>query len=137
MCVSSKAEYAHPLEQVFGNYLPVLAGPVLMQTHSITWLCWLGWRLIATYERHSGYCFANTSLGRMGLLHGALLLHICVFMFVRCSMRFTPYCLLLWFACFVSGEGAKFHDHHHAKNNGNFGSGLDIFDRLAGTRVYS
>jgi sterol desaturase/sphingolipid hydroxylase (fatty acid hydroxylase superfamily) len=98
------AEYAHPVEQVVGNYLPVLSGALLMQTHSITWLCWLAWRLVATYERHSGYSFATTTLGKAGLLHG---------------------------------HGAVFHDAHHTKNNGNFGSGLDLFDCLAGTRVYA
>jgi sterol desaturase/sphingolipid hydroxylase (fatty acid hydroxylase superfamily) len=98
------AEYAHPLEQVFGNYLPVLAGPILMKVHTLTWLWWLGWRLIATYERHSGYCFASTTFGKLGLLHG---------------------------------QGALFHDYHHTNNNGNFGSGLDLFDYIAGSRVYS
>jgi sterol desaturase/sphingolipid hydroxylase (fatty acid hydroxylase superfamily) len=97
------AEYAHPLEQVFGNYLPVLSGAVLMKTHSITWLCWLTWRLLATYERHSGYSFAKTTLGKIGLMHG---------------------------------HGALLHDTHHTRNNGNFGSGMDMFDCMAGTRVY-
>ena len=81
------------MEQVLGNYLPVLSGAVLMRTHAVVWCCWLGWRLVATYERHSGYCFANTPLGKAGLLHG---------------------------------HGARFHDAHHTKNQGNFGSGMDL-----------
>ena len=31
----------------------------------------------------------------------------------------------------------RFHDHHHMVNKGNFGSGLDFFDVLAGTRTYA
>jgi sterol desaturase/sphingolipid hydroxylase (fatty acid hydroxylase superfamily) len=97
------AEYAHPAEQLVGNYLPVVAGPVLAKAHSATWIVWLAWRLLATYERHSGYSFADTALGRAGLLHG---------------------------------HGAVFHDLHHTDNKDNYGSGLDVFDYLAGTRTY-
>ena len=34
-------------------------------------------------------------------------------------------------------HGALYHDLHHSANMGNFGSGLDIFDVMAGSRVYS
>lgn len=97
------AEYAHPIESVFSNYLPVLLAPVSMGVHYHVLLVWLLWRLFATYERHSGYDFSSSPLGRIGLLHG---------------------------------EGARYHDSHHSQNVGNYGSGLDIFDVLCGTRVY-
>ena len=101
--VSVAAEHAHPVEQLLGNYLPVLLAPALLQVSLPTWLTWLAWRLLATYERHSGFDFSATALGRLGLLHG---------------------------------DGARYHDHHHMVNKGNYGSGLDFFDVLCGTRVY-
>jgi sterol desaturase/sphingolipid hydroxylase (fatty acid hydroxylase superfamily) len=101
--VGAAAEYAHPLEQLLGNYVPVLAAPVLMRVHTSVWLAWFAWRLIATYERHSGVDLSGTWLGRLGLFHG---------------------------------HGARLHDLHHSSNNGNYGSGMDLFDVLAGSRVY-
>jgi len=97
------AEYSHPLEQTEGYFSSGLA-PLLMGVHTQVWLVWLGWRLWATYERHSGYSFANSFLGKLGLMHG---------------------------------HGALYHDLHHTEGTGNFGSSLDIWDVLAGTRVYN
>jgi sterol desaturase/sphingolipid hydroxylase (fatty acid hydroxylase superfamily) len=64
------AEYAHPVEQIFGNYGPALLGIVLTKSSMKVWFIWLMWRLWATYERHSGYCFSGTFLGKLGLLNG-------------------------------------------------------------------
>lgn len=67
------AEYAHPIEQFLGNYFPVLFGPCILfrnKTHTTTWLTWLAWRLIQTYERHSGFDFSETIPGRIGLFNG-------------------------------------------------------------------
>eukprot|EP00755_Sulcionema_specki_P029701 Sspe_Gene.18236::Locus_6542_Transcript_1_1_Confidence_1.000_Length_3053::g.18236::m.18236/K14424/SMO2; 4-alpha-methyl-delta7-sterol-4alpha-methyl oxidase len=99
------AEYAHPVEMVLANYVPVLTGPLLLlpDIHPLTFFVWLAWRLVATYERHSGYDFSSTPLGRIGLLHG---------------------------------HGSRYHALHHSANRGNFGSGLDLFDVLCGTRHY-
>ena len=36
----------------------------------------------------------------------------------------------------MHGSGSRYHDNHHTVNKGNFGSGLDFFDVLFGTRVY-
>eukprot|EP00756_Hemistasia_phaeocysticola_P050397 Hpha_TRINITY_DN2517_c0_g1::TRINITY_DN2517_c0_g1_i2::g.1514::m.1514/K07750/E1.14.13.72, SC4MOL, ERG25; methylsterol monooxygenase len=96
------AEYAHPLEGVFGNYVPVMLAPLLMGSHGKVWVTWLSWRLLATYERHSGYDLSGSWAGKLGLCHG---------------------------------YGAILHDEHHSKNRGNFGSGMDIFDVLGGTRM--
>jgi len=98
------AEYAHPVEQVLGNYLSVLTMPLLLGIHAQIWWVYLAWRLLATYERHSGYCFAEHPLGKLGFFHG---------------------------------HGALYHDLHHTDNQGNYGSGMDLFDVLVGSRVYA
>ena len=101
--VAIAAEYSHPVESLLGNYVPVALAPVLLGVSLEVWLTWLCWRLWATYERHSGFDFSRTFIGRLGLMHG---------------------------------HGARYHDNHHTLNNGNFGSGLDFFDVLCGTRVW-
>eukprot|EP00045_Choanoeca_perplexa_P005826 m.48754 g.48754 ORF g.48754 m.48754 type:complete len:328 (-) comp13317_c0_seq1:152-1135(-) len=64
------AEYAGPLEQLLSNQFPTLIGPFVTGMHVHVWLVYLTWRLVRTYETHSGLSFRNTFLGRMGLLHG-------------------------------------------------------------------
>lgn len=49
------AEYAHPIESVFGNYLPFLAGPWIFPPHAVTYLLWLAFRILQTLDAHSGY----------------------------------------------------------------------------------
>ena len=34
------AEHAHPVEQLFGNYVPVLLTPLLLGVSLQTWLTW-------------------------------------------------------------------------------------------------
>lgn len=97
------AEYASPVEMLLSNYASVLTAPLLLGVHAHLMWVYLGWRLWATYERHSGYSFRDHWLGKLGLFHG---------------------------------HGALYHDAHHTLNNGNFGSGMDIFDVICGTRVY-
>lgn len=101
--VSIASEHAHPVEQLLGNYLPVMMAPLLLGVSLDVWITWLGWRLFQTHERHSGFDFSGTWLGQLGLLHG---------------------------------HGARYHDLHHASNNGNYGSGMDVFDVICRTRVW-
>eukprot|EP00756_Hemistasia_phaeocysticola_P004276 Hpha_TRINITY_DN12727_c0_g1::TRINITY_DN12727_c0_g1_i2::g.114132::m.114132/K07750/E1.14.13.72, SC4MOL, ERG25; methylsterol monooxygenase len=61
------AEYAHPLEQVLANQGPTCLYMGLAYPHPLVWLCWLGYRLILTYEHHSGYCFKGSLLWKVGL----------------------------------------------------------------------
>lgn len=64
------AEYAHPVEAVLANMLPTMGFCVAFGVHPLVFVLWFSWRLEETYEAHSGYCFSNTWLGRVGLLHG-------------------------------------------------------------------
>ena len=38
--ISIAAEYAHPVEQMIGNYIPVLVAPILLQVSLPVWLTW-------------------------------------------------------------------------------------------------
>ncbi|GBG30569.1 Methylsterol monooxygenase 1 [Hondaea fermentalgiana] len=61
------AEYASPAEQVAANYMPTLGGVLLFGRNPLIFFVWLVYRLEETYEAHSGYYFANTWLGKIGL----------------------------------------------------------------------
>eukprot|EP00906_Rhabdomonas_costata_P030158 RCo042583 len=70
--VGFAAEFAHPVEQVFANYLPSM-GYCFVYSGNMDvsiFFVWLGWRLWQTYEAHSGYDFSESPPGRIGLLHG-------------------------------------------------------------------
>ncbi|KPI87004.1 hypothetical protein ABL78_3916 [Leptomonas seymouri] len=81
------AEYASPLEEVVTNAIPTIAYFAVMffaftrsaaaestfVTAARAWplfMTWMWARLCETYETHSGYCFADTLLGKVGLTHG-------------------------------------------------------------------
>jgi hypothetical protein len=81
------AEYASPLEEVMANAAPTVAYFAVMFfaftrsaaaespfiTAARAWplfMTWMWARLWETYETHSGYCFADSWLGKMGLMHG-------------------------------------------------------------------
>lgn len=56
--ISAAAEYAHPLEYLLGNSLPLAAGPFIYgqgKIHIVTWLTWVFFRTLTTCEGHSGY----------------------------------------------------------------------------------
>lgn len=55
--VSLSAEYAHPVEQLFANYIPTLGGCLLVGAHPWVFCVWVCERLRETYEGHSGYAF--------------------------------------------------------------------------------
>jgi sterol desaturase/sphingolipid hydroxylase (fatty acid hydroxylase superfamily) len=48
------AECAHPIEQIVSNQFPTAGGAMLFGFHPLVWLVWLTWRLLQTYESHSG-----------------------------------------------------------------------------------
>jgi sterol desaturase/sphingolipid hydroxylase (fatty acid hydroxylase superfamily) len=94
------ALYAHPLEFIIANSLPVMAGPFLLcalglPVHIGTLWLWLVIRVLETLDGHSGYDFR------------------------------------LWFPHkLIYGAGARPHDAHHSKFNGNFASFFHHWDRL-------
>jgi len=51
------ALYAHPIEHIFSNLLPVFAGPLLMGSHIATAFLWYVLSLTTTIITHSGYHF--------------------------------------------------------------------------------
>uniref|UniRef100_A0A7S3IH95 Fatty acid hydroxylase domain-containing protein n=1 Tax=Strombidium inclinatum TaxID=197538 RepID=A0A7S3IH95_9SPIT len=59
MPVSISAQYAHPVEHIFANILPTLAGPLILGKHLHFWMI-ISWgvvRMMDTHEGHSGYDF--------------------------------------------------------------------------------
>ena len=49
--------YAHPIEHVISNVVPVFLGPLLMGAHAFTLLLWFVAVLFTTCTHHSGYHF--------------------------------------------------------------------------------
>lgn len=47
--------YAHPLEHVVSNLLPVALGPIIMGSHLATAWLWFSLALMSTTVAHSGY----------------------------------------------------------------------------------
>jgi sterol desaturase/sphingolipid hydroxylase (fatty acid hydroxylase superfamily) len=59
LLVSVSAEYAHPIEFLLANTLPVALGPKLLglKMHLSTMMIWITFKLIKTLSAHSGYSF--------------------------------------------------------------------------------
>ncbi|KAJ3281807.1 hypothetical protein HK104_011262 [Borealophlyctis nickersoniae] len=55
--IAISSEYAHPLEHVVSNILPIVAGPTLMRSHLVTLWIWISFTLMETLMVHSGYDF--------------------------------------------------------------------------------
>jgi sterol desaturase/sphingolipid hydroxylase (fatty acid hydroxylase superfamily) len=51
------AEFASPIESIFANFVPTLAGPLLLGSHPYTYWIYLWLRVWETVESHSGYEF--------------------------------------------------------------------------------
>lgn len=51
--------YCHPIEFLFGNLLPMLSGILILKSkiHSITFATWIVYRILFTFEEHSGFDF--------------------------------------------------------------------------------
>ena len=58
--IAMAAIYAHPLEHILSNLLPVAAGPLLMGSHIVTMWIWFAVALVNTCYSHSGYHFPFT-----------------------------------------------------------------------------
>jgi len=57
--ISFAAVYAHPLEVLFGNALPLLVGPLLCRSHISTATVWLFAYQVHTTCTHSGFWFCD------------------------------------------------------------------------------
>ncbi|GMH84800.1 hypothetical protein TL16_g10031 [Triparma laevis f. inornata] len=74
--VSFSAEYADPVEIIIANQIPTVGGVLFFACHPLSVSVWIMMRLQQTYEAHSGYCFENTLLAKVGILHpGSAVFH--------------------------------------------------------------
>lgn len=55
--IALTAFYCHPLEHALSNYLPVILGPLLMNSHSLVAYLWTAVVITSTLSDHSGYYF--------------------------------------------------------------------------------
>lgn len=55
--IAVAAQYAHPIEQIFANVLPITLPPQILGSHMITFWTYMGYELVNTATVHSGYDF--------------------------------------------------------------------------------
>lgn len=55
--VAFSSQYAHPVEHVVANTLPIALPPLVLRTHVLTMWVFLAWQLIETATVHSGFDF--------------------------------------------------------------------------------
>lgn len=55
--VALSAQYAHPVEQLVANALPIAIPPVVLRTHILTMWGFLAFQLVETASVHSGFDF--------------------------------------------------------------------------------
>lgn len=55
--VAFASQYAHPLEHLVANTLPVALPPLALRTHVLTMWAFVAWQLLETATVHSGYDF--------------------------------------------------------------------------------
>ena len=51
------AQYAHPVEHIIANVLPIILPLMYLQSHVVSFTIWLGYSLLETAATHSGYDF--------------------------------------------------------------------------------
>jgi methylsterol monooxygenase len=61
--VGTAAEYAHPIELMFSNILPLAAGVWVAHAHPATMYGWLLLAIQSTVNAHSGYLFPFSPYG--------------------------------------------------------------------------
>eukprot|EP01116_Phalansterium_solitarium_P001446 TRINITY_DN11240_c0_g1_i2.p2 TRINITY_DN11240_c0_g1~~TRINITY_DN11240_c0_g1_i2.p2 ORF type:complete len:243 (+),score=25.99 TRINITY_DN11240_c0_g1_i2:407-1135(+) len=55
--IGMASEYAHPVEFLFSNILPLMAGPALLQSHILLAWAWYAIGIIGTISHHCGFYF--------------------------------------------------------------------------------
>ena len=65
------AQYAHPVELVVGNVVPVLFGYVLFRMHFAVWCVWTAVALAGTTAAHSGLWYPGSTTGFHDWHHSA------------------------------------------------------------------
>ena len=67
--IALAAQFAHPIEQIFANVLPITLPPQLLQSHVLTFWLFLGYELFSTATVHSGYDFFRNQAKMHDLHH--------------------------------------------------------------------
>ena len=67
--VALAAQYAHPVEQIVANALPISLPPQLLRSHILTFWIYLAWELFNTATVHSGYDFFRNKAKMHDLHH--------------------------------------------------------------------
>lgn len=67
--IALAAQFAHPLEQIFANALPISLPPQLIRSHVLTFWIFLAWELFNTATVHSGYDFFHNKAKMHDLHH--------------------------------------------------------------------
>eukprot|EP00605_Chrysophyceae_sp_TOSAG23-4_P002540 GSChrysophyteH1.ASY1.ANO1.2805.1 assembled CDS len=74
--IGPAAEYANPVEVVIANIFPTFYGCLFFGCkHPLVLFAWVAIRLQETYFAHSGYCFKDTTLDFLGLVHTTEAIH--------------------------------------------------------------
>jgi len=61
--IAMSCEYAHPIEMLFVNVLPLVLGPIIGGAHLVTMWVWLATALLSTLYSHSGYHSSYSPFG--------------------------------------------------------------------------
>lgn len=67
--IALAAQYAHPIEQVVANALPISLPPQIVGSHVLTFWAFLAWELFNTATVHSGYDFFQNKAKMHDLHH--------------------------------------------------------------------
>ncbi|KAJ5644554.1 hypothetical protein N7507_010565 [Penicillium longicatenatum] len=67
--IALAAQFAHPIEQIFANALPISLPPQLLKSHVLTFWAFLAWELFNTATVHSGYDFFDNKAKMHDLHH--------------------------------------------------------------------
>lgn len=67
--VALSAQYAHPVEHIFANVLPIAVPPLLLKTHVLTSWAFVAVELVETATVHSGYDFFGGAARKHDLHH--------------------------------------------------------------------
>lgn len=67
--IALAAQFAHPIEQVFANALPISVPPQLLRSHVLTFWVFLSYELFMTATVHSGYDFFDNKAKMHDLHH--------------------------------------------------------------------
>lgn len=67
--IALAAQFAHPIEQIVANALPISLPPQLLRSHVLTFWIYLAWELVNTATVHSGYDFFKNKAKMHDLHH--------------------------------------------------------------------